>query len=60
VDLSVSTAPLRDVSGGIIGVVALAADITQRKQLEQQLRQAQSWRPSGGSPAGSPTTSTTC
>ena len=41
VEISVSTAPLRDGSGGIIGVVALAADITQRKQLEQQLRQAQ-------------------
>ena len=41
VELSVSTAPLRDGSGGIIGAVALAADITERKQLEEQLRQAQ-------------------
>jgi PAS domain S-box-containing protein len=41
VELSVSTAPLRDAGGRIVGVVALATDITQRKQLEEQLRQAQ-------------------
>ena len=52
VELSVSTAPLRDGSGGIIGVVALAADITQRKQLEQQLRQAQKLEAIGGLAGG--------
>jgi len=41
VDISISTAPLRDARGGILGVVTVVADITERKQLEEQLRQAQ-------------------
>ena len=41
IDISLSTAPLRDAAGAATGIVAIAADITQRKQLEAQLRQAQ-------------------
>ncbi len=48
VDLSVSTAPLRDAQGGISGAMAILADVTQQKQaeeqrahLQEQLRQSQ-------------------
>jgi PAS domain S-box-containing protein len=41
VDVSLSFAALRDGAGATIGVVTIAADITQRRQLEEQLRQAQ-------------------
>src|SRR6185295_7950924 len=48
VDLSISIAPLRNAAGTISGVMAVIADITDRKaaesnrsQLEDQLRQSQ-------------------
>jgi PAS domain S-box-containing protein len=48
VDLSLSAAPLRDARGKAAGIVALLADVTDRKQaeaqraqLEEQLRQSQ-------------------
>jgi two-component system cell cycle sensor histidine kinase/response regulator CckA len=41
IDISLSTAPLRDATGAVTGIMGIAADITQRKQLEAQLRQAQ-------------------
>jgi PAS domain S-box-containing protein len=41
VELSVSTAPLREGGGAVLGLLAIAADITERKLLEAQLRQAQ-------------------
>ncbi|MBI5442825.1 MAG: PAS domain S-box protein [Deltaproteobacteria bacterium] len=41
VDLSVSTAPLRDSDGNIVGALSVVEDITERKQLQDQLRQAQ-------------------
>lgn len=48
IDASLSTATLRDATGAIIGIVAMIADITERKQAEldrerltQQLYQAQ-------------------
>jgi len=43
--------------GSILHVVW--RDITERKQLEQRLRQTRSWRRSASWPAASPTTSTT-
>lgn len=36
----VSAAPLRDAQGGVIGAVAVVADITARKKAEQTLREA--------------------
>ncbi len=41
VEVSLSTAPLRDARGQLTGTVALFADITRRKQLEEQLLRAQ-------------------
>jgi PAS domain S-box-containing protein len=41
VDGSLSFASLCDAAGAVIGVVTIAADITQRKHLQEQLRQAQ-------------------
>jgi len=40
VDLSVSMAPLYDAEGGVVGVVCVAADITQRRLAEEELRAA--------------------
>ena len=39
IDLSVSTAPLRDARGGICGGMSVLEDITQRKRSEEALRQ---------------------
>ena len=39
---------------------AILRDVTERRQLEEQFRQAQKMEASGGWPAGWPTTSTTC
>ena len=39
--VSVSTAPLHDVSGQLSGIVVVYGDIRERKELEAQLRQAQ-------------------
>ncbi len=41
VDVSVWMAPLRDGSGDVVGYVAIVADNTDRKRLEEQFRQAQ-------------------
>src|SRR5439155_24062803 len=41
VELSVSTAPLRDPEGQVQGLLTIAADITERKQTEERLQQAQ-------------------
>ncbi|MBI4484326.1 MAG: PAS domain S-box protein, partial [Acidobacteria bacterium] len=41
VDVSLWTAPLHDSKGAIMGSLGILADITERKQLEEQLRQSQ-------------------
>lgn len=41
VPLSIIRVPLRDQNGDIVGVCAIARDITERRRLEEQLRQAQ-------------------
>jgi two-component system cell cycle sensor histidine kinase/response regulator CckA len=41
IDLSVSTAPMRDELGGICGIMTICMDITRQKRLEDELRQAQ-------------------
>lgn len=41
IDLSLWTAPLRDAAGKVEGFISLAIDITERKMLEEQLRQSQ-------------------
>ena len=41
VTLNVSTAPLRDSFGNITGALALMADLTEQRQLEEQVRHAQ-------------------
>ena len=40
-DISLSAAPLRDDGNAVVGIMMIIADITERMQLEEQLRQAQ-------------------
>ena len=41
IDVSISTAPLRDARGEINGIVALTTDITERKRVEAALRESE-------------------
>jgi two-component system cell cycle sensor histidine kinase/response regulator CckA len=41
INVSISTAPLRDADGEIEGIVALTADITKRKLVEKALRESE-------------------
>ena len=41
IEVSVSTAPLRDPSDAAVGVIFMYSEVTERRQLEEQLRQAQ-------------------
>ncbi len=40
IDLSLSTAPLRDAKGTVTGIVGVVADITEQKRILQELTQA--------------------
>jgi PAS domain S-box-containing protein len=41
IQVSIWSAPLRDAAGSIRGTIAINSDITERRQLEEQFRQAQ-------------------
>lgn len=41
VDVRVSTAPLRDTNGKVVGLLGMIADTTDEKRLEEQFRQSQ-------------------
>jgi PAS domain S-box-containing protein len=41
VDISVSTAPMRNARGDVIGIMSVMDDITERKQIEEALRQSE-------------------
>ena len=41
IEVSLSTAPLRDVSDAAVGVIFMYSEVTERRHLEEQLRQAQ-------------------
>jgi len=41
IEVSVSTAPLRDTSDTAVGVIFMYSEVTERRLLEEQLRQAQ-------------------
>jgi PAS domain S-box-containing protein len=40
-DVQISTAPLRDRDGAVIGVIGMVADVSEQRRLETQLRMAQ-------------------
>jgi signal transduction histidine kinase len=41
IDISVSTAPMRDAGGDVIGIMSVLEDITERKQIEEALHQSE-------------------
>jgi two-component system, cell cycle sensor histidine kinase and response regulator CckA len=41
IDISISSAPLRNTDGSVAGIVTLALDVTERRRLEDQNRQLQ-------------------
>src|SRR5699024_8355918 len=41
VDLLVSTAPVRDPSGTVQGIISVYMDITERKRMESELRESE-------------------
>src|SRR5207245_7457736 len=41
VNISLSVAPLHDAAGRVTGILSIAADVTEMRQLEAQYRQAQ-------------------
>ena len=41
IDISISTAPLRDVQGQVTGIMSVNTDITERKRKEEELRESE-------------------
>ena len=41
IEISLSTAPMRDALGNITGIMSVMADITERKQIEEALKQSE-------------------
>ncbi len=41
IDVSLSTAPLRDARGGIVGVLAIYADISEQRQAQRRLQESE-------------------
>ncbi len=39
IDVSLTASPIKDAQGGILGVVVIAHDITERKRIERELRE---------------------
>ena len=60
ITVSLGLFPIRDERGAVIGVSAIARDITAQKSSSSSSSRRRKWRRSGASPAASPTTSTTC
>jgi PAS domain S-box-containing protein len=43
INVSISISPIRDKAGKVLGAATIARDITERKHMEEQLRQAREW-----------------
>jgi PAS domain-containing protein len=60
IHVSLTVSPIRDPRGSIVGISHISREITERKQLEEQIRQTQNWRAWECWPAAWRTTSIIC